>query len=227
MSEGQIGDIHRRLAKLSQEDRRRVFEDLRKEFPIHELERDFGVPAEVILEAISRASDLTKRGVLGVIAEAIFATEVLPALEGWTDMVTKVGDYAYDFAITDGNPVRVQVKRQRRVRGAPMLGPSGMYVVETQRTRGGQTSGGEKTRPYRFGDFDILAVCMQPSTGNWTDFRYTVQRWLIPDRMNAAFLRTLQYIPHHPNIDWTSDFEECIRWFRSGEIKKVADDIRA
>ena len=40
------------------------------------------------------------------------------------------------------------------------------YVAETKRTRGGvDLVTGQKTRPYRFGDFDILAVCLQPSTG--------------------------------------------------------------
>lgn len=40
-----------------------------------------------------------------------------------------------------------------------------MYVVETPRTRGGKDlTSGEDTRPYRYGEFDILAVSMHPST---------------------------------------------------------------
>jgi hypothetical protein len=227
MTDDQIGEIHRRLAELSSEDRRRVLAHLRVEFPVHDLERQFGVPAEVVLEAISRSADLTRRGILGVIAEAIFATEVLPLLNGWSD-VTPAGNHAFDFELSDGAPVHVQLKNQRREKQVPKLSPSGrFYVVETQRTRGGQTSTGEKTRPYRFGEFDILAVCMQPSTGKWTDFYYTVQRWLTPDRTNVGALRTMQYIPREPNADWTTDFIECVRWFRSGLAKSIADDIRS
>lgn len=53
---------------------------LRDRYPIHELEQNFGAPAEVILEAISRASDLSRRGVLGLIAEASFKVHVIDEL---------------------------------------------------------------------------------------------------------------------------------------------------
>ena len=67
-----------------------------------------------------------------------------------------------------------------------------MYVVETQKTREGtDRKTGEKTRPYRFGEFDILAVAMQPATGQWDRFFYTIADWLLPDPKNAAFLKRL------------------------------------
>jgi hypothetical protein len=43
--------------------------------------------------------------------------------------------------------------------------PGDMYIVETQRTRrGSDKKTRDSTRPYRFGEFDLLAVAMYPST---------------------------------------------------------------
>jgi len=67
-----IKKIQSLLAQYSTEERHEVFKILRKEFPIHDLERKLNASAEVILEAIARSSDLTLRGVRGVIAEAAF-----------------------------------------------------------------------------------------------------------------------------------------------------------
>ncbi len=39
---------------------------------------------------------------------------------------------------------------------------------------------GVDTRPYRFGDFNILAVCMEPSYARWDRFHYIPERWLFP-----------------------------------------------
>jgi hypothetical protein len=50
-----------------------------------------------------------------------------------------------------------------------------MYAVEVQKTRSGEKKG-QKTRPYRFGDFDILAVNLHPTTGDWKRFVYTVRQ---------------------------------------------------
>ena len=95
-----------------------------------------------------------------------------------------------------------------------------VFVVETQRTRGGER-GGQKTRPYRFADFDLLAVSLSPATGDWTEFRYTVARWLIPDPVDGALICKYQPIPPAPNADWSNDLAECIAWFRSGPQKTI------
>ena len=72
MTKDTLQAIRAALAAVSSDDRRRIFQDLRKEFPIHELERKWNAPADVVLEAIARATDLTQRGLRGVIAEAAF-----------------------------------------------------------------------------------------------------------------------------------------------------------
>ncbi|HEY8484647.1 MAG TPA: hypothetical protein VIL13_08565 [Longimicrobiales bacterium] len=170
---GQIEQIKQLLRGCSPEERRQVLRHLRQEFPIHPLEAKLNAPAEMILEAIDRAGDLTLRGVRGVIAEAAFVTYILPKLKGWTSLEIE-GDQSFDFLLADGQaePVRVQVKLQRQQRQRPMkseeaprhLGyPPGLFIVETQRTRTGKGRQGENTRPYRFGEFDILAVSLHPS----------------------------------------------------------------
>ena len=99
---------------------------------------------------------------------------------------------------------------------------SDMYVVETQRTRGGKDpTSGEDTRPYRYGEFDILAVSMHPSTNRWEDFLYTVTDWLLPGSISNRILK-FQPVSKTVNDDWTTDFEEVIRWWRSGQKKNIA-----
>ncbi len=128
------------LGKATADERRRIFEILRAEFPVHELERKWNTSADLILEAISRSSDLTHRGIRGVIAEAAFhRTVVIPlAAQGWADN-TPAGDHPFDFFLVRGNlSVRVQVKMQRLEKQVPKLWKKGkelpltpIYVVET------------------------------------------------------------------------------------------------
>lgn len=100
--------------------------------------------------------------------------------------------------------------------------PNDMYVVETQRTRGGidpQTK--QQTRPYRFGEFDVLAVSMHPSTNDWSAFMYTVSDWLISRPEDAKLMRKFQPVAMTPDHNWTNDFNQCASWFRSGAKKKI------
>lgn len=95
--------------------------------------------------------------------------------------------------------------------------PRAMYLVETQRTRGGKNSRtGEKTRPYAFDEFDILAVSLHPSTKNWAHFLYTVGAWLLPTKGNPNCLQVFQPVAQQPDEYWTDDFLESVKWFRSG-----------
>jgi hypothetical protein len=208
------------LDACTKEERLEIFQYLRKTIPIHAIEAKLNTQAEVILEAIDRAGDLTLRGIRGIIAEAAFLVEVLGKLDGWND-VTPPGDAAYDFLIQDlAGRVSIQVKMQRKERGEPKV-RNGMYVVETQRTRGGKDSAtGLATRPYRFGEFDILAVSMHPSTNNWNRFMYSVGSWLRPRPSAPDLLEVFQPIPQETDDDWTDDLATCIEWLRS-DIKKT------
>jgi hypothetical protein len=227
-----IGEI---LAQCNEAERKALFKALRATNQIHELEAIFGAPAEVILEAIHRAPELTRRMLRGVIADAAFAQFIVPMLaeQGWRN-VTPEGNFSYDYLLGDTvGKISVQVKLQRSEKGTPVIttggnygmGP-GMYMVEPQKTRGGTKRGGNgegesKTRPYRFGDFDVLAVSLQPSAKKWTSFRYTVSNWLLPGK-GPNEIGTYQPVAISPNDDWTDDFSEVARWFRSGIKKTIA-----
>jgi hypothetical protein len=222
--------IREMLVQCDAAQRLEIFKSLRAEFPIHQqLENEFGAPAEIILEAISRSSDLTKRGVRGVIAEAAFDTNVISELKGWRSLQV-AGDPPYDFLIEDGiGQVRIQVKMQRLKKQRPMRAqqgykvlPAEMFVVETQRTRGGKDPlTKQDTRPYRFGEFDILAVSLHPSTGDWSRFRYTVANWLVPQPANPQRMWKFQPLPMQPEGNWTDDLLTCIAWFRSGSKRQI------
>jgi len=210
------------LETCTEQERLEVFQYLRKTIPIHAIEAKLNTQAEVILEAIDRASDLTLRGIRGIIAEAAFLVEVLGNLEGWKD-VTPPGDAAYDFLIEDSlSRISIQVKMQRKEGGNPKMRER-KYVVETQRTRGGKDHvTGLPTRPYRYGEFDILAVSMHPSTNDWKTFMYTVGSWLRPRPSAPDLIEVLQPVSQTVNEDWTDNLSTCIGWFRFGTKKTIA-----
>jgi hypothetical protein len=233
MTESQIKEIKRLLAECAKEHRKEIFLCLREEFPIHELEKKLNADAEIILETISRSSDLTQRGIRGIIAEAAFSTNVIKNLKGWKD-ITAPGDHPYDFLLSDGSEIRIQVKMQRLKAHQPMKAnqgyrylPSEAYVVETQRTRGGKDSvTGADTRPYNFKDFDILVVSLHPSTNDWKDFRYTVASWLLRRPDNEELLLKFQPVALEPNDEWTDDFLTAVSWFRSSKQKRVYEHFK-
>jgi hypothetical protein len=204
-------NIVRAVRSCTPEQKQQIFKEIRDSILIHDLERTFGVRAEVILEAISRANDLTQRGVRGVIAETVFVLDVLPNANGWQSD-PPVGDLSYDACLhKNGRRVRIQVKTQRRQAGAPMR-QRGSYVVEVQRTRTGQKDG-VSTRPYRFGEFDLLAVCMWASTGDWHSFLYIPAARLIPSAHDKNIIKTFQPVPDYEHVDgddWTKNLTTAL-----------------
>ena len=100
--------------------------------------------------------------------------------------------------------------------------PADMYVVETQRTRrGSNKKTGGSTRPYRFGEFDLLAVAMYPSTHEWNTFMYTVADWLLPGLADASEILKFQPVATTPDDDWTDSLHTAVGWLRSGVKKKL------
>jgi len=222
------------LKLCSPEERNQVFQLLRAESLIHPLEKIWNVNAERILEAVSRSPDLTKRGVRGVIAEATFVLDVVPHLSNW-ECVPIAGDLPYDCLLRDRtDEIRIQIKNQRLEAQVPKLAhkmkaygslPENYFIVETQKTRGGTSKDGGKTRPYRFGEFDILGVCLHPSTNNWNDFVYTVANWLIPSSSDTSCLATYQPVSPTESDDWTRDLLKCISWLRAGNKKLIGSSF--
>lgn len=206
------------------------------------MEKEWGTTAEFILEAIARSQDITKRGVRGIIAELAFSEYVLKRMHPrWREHKLS-GDLPYDSLIEDEKgKITIQTKNQRLVKGVPLCANAtlvkrypdvdGWFVAETQKTRSGKSKKknetqadaemlGEKevqqsTRPYRFGEFDILSVCLHPSTGDWNRFMYAPARTLIASAKNAALISTFQPVPPTPCFAWTDDLETCIEWVRN------------
>jgi hypothetical protein len=222
MSDADLATIRELLEQCSSEERAALFSELRAIHQIHEFEAVIGAPAEMILEAVHRAPELTRRMLRGVIADAAFRTFVVTAVapHGWND-VTPEGNFAYDYKMDDGaGPVTVQVKLQRSERGAPVVKDGRRYgflgeifITETQKTRTGTDGEDNQTRPYRYGEFDILAVSMQPSTGRWDRYMYTLGRWLLPGKKEGE-MATLQPVAKSPDTFWTDDFRTAAQWFR-------------
>jgi hypothetical protein len=211
------------IERATEEERRVILSYLRERVPLHSLEAQWNTTAEEILTAIARSSDLTLRGIRGILAEAIFEKRILPCLQldHWQTLKI-VGDQPYDFLIERGTvKIKIQVKLQRRQEGQtktysaksrgklphPPAGP--LYVVEVQKTRTGKKNG-EDTRPYRFGDFDILAVNLQPATGSWDRFVYTVGGWLLPRQADPTKIEIMQPVPVTPDEYWTDNLRTCI-----------------
>jgi hypothetical protein len=221
------------IDRSNEDERRLILNYLRQRVSLHPLEQHWGTTAEAILTAIARSSDLTHRGIRGILAEATLEETVLPQLvsAGWKK-VTIIGDQAYDFLLERGaSRVRIQVKLLRRQKGDPkeyaarsrgsLKCPSGkIYAVEVQKTRSGEKKG-QKTRPYRFGDFDILAVNLHPSTADWKRFVYTVGNWLLPRPNDQDLIQIFQPVPECPDEYWSDDLYRCIDWFLAGVNKRL------
>ncbi len=232
MSETTITALRELLAQCSADERAVIFRELREWHVIHEYERVIGASAEMILEAIHRAPELTRRMLRGVIADAAFRRFVVSALqaEGWRD-VTPEGNHAYDYKMDDGaGPLTVQVKLQRSRRGVPVVKTGERYgfgeevfLTETQKTRTGTDADDNQTRPYRYGEFDVLAVSTQPSTGKWDCYMYTLGRWLLPGK-RAGEIATLQPVAKSSNEFWTDDLRTAARWLRTDDGGKRLSD---
>lgn len=214
-----VPEVEVLLERMTAELRHAVLRLLRTRYgvSIHPLEGKWNTTAEAILEAIDQAPDLTQRGVRGVLAEASFRTNVAPQqLPRWQVRPFE-GDQPFDLLLADeAGEVRVQVKLQRRERGIPKLykGDPDTFVVETQRTRTGKTADKSQTRPYRVTEFDLLAVSLQPSAGDWTTFIYCAARDLAVRPHDGTLLQVMQPIPMKGSGLWTRDFETAVSRFR-------------
>lgn len=237
VSEEHVASIRELLVQCTPDERAVLFRELRALHQIHAFEAAIGASAEMILEAIHRAPELTRRMLRGVIADAAFRQYVTGNLvaHGWAD-VTPVGNFAYDYKLSDSSgAVTVQVKLQRSERGSPVVRNglrygfgAAVFMTETQKSRSGTdgTDGANnQTRPYRYGEFDILAVSMQPSSGRWDRYMFTVARWLIQGKQPNE-IATLQPVAQMPNEFWTDNFSNAAGWLRAEDGgKRIAMSV--
>ncbi len=241
--------ISKLIDECSADERKALKVHLQRLLP-HPLEIEWGIDADTILSAIRRSTDLTKRGVRGIIAEAIFENYVVPNLvaSGWHSAPV-AGDLFYDVLLQKGDlSARIQIKLQRLEKGTPKLyypkhyKERLLYVVEVQKTRSGEKTTTKtlqgtsteitatkaiavKTRPYRFGDFDILAVNMHPSSGDWQSFRYTLGAWLLPRQKDESLIEIFQPVAATPNDVWTDDLATCLKWLEAGKEHRLLAEL--
>lgn len=244
-----FNEIARLISRCSLDEQKALKQRLSALVP-HPLEKEWDIDAETILSAIRRSSDLTKRGVRGIIAEAVFENSILPPLadSGWEARII-TGNLSYDAHVQKGEiSARIQIKLQRLEKGVPKLyypkhyEKGSLYVVEVQKTRSGEKTTKQvlqgtdatldaadtvtvQTRPYHFKDFDILAVNMHPSSGNWKDFRYTVASWLLPRSRDKGLIEIFQPVASTPNNVWTDNLSTCLDWFETGDKRTILSEL--
>jgi hypothetical protein len=221
------------ILALPERERALVLENIQKSLPRHPTEVRLKADSRTLLEAIARANDFSIRGIEGIIAEAVFAIDILPGLKGWSEHA-KPADAPFDFLLRRQarvGDVRLQFKMQRREKHVPLMASGAakrrwrsldtFFVVEVQKTRGGKTASGKKSRPYRFGEFDLLAVSLGASTGYWGDVAFTVANWLLPTESEPDAIRTLQPVNPAESDDWTRSFERAIEWLDSRKQRTI------
>lgn len=190
----------------------------------HPLESLINVKAEILLDSLLRSSYITLNGIRGIIAESIFNDLIIKNSKRWKD-VPAGGQDPYDFILEDDiGQVRIQVKLQRKLDSIPWIRKDGCAVVETYRTRSGKNKEGENSRPYRYGEFDLLAVCMEPSYGKWESFLYTPQKCLEPHKDDIRFLNNLQSVPLQPKNNWFDNLDEAIDLFRKNPSEIIISE---
>jgi hypothetical protein len=185
----------------------------------HPIEKLINVKAEILLNSLVRSSYITLNGIRGIIAESTFNDIVVKNSKRWRDIPAGAQN-PYDFILEDDiGQVRIQIKLQRKVDNLPWIRKDGCAVVETYRTRSGKTKEGESSRPYRYGEFDLLGVCMEPSEGTWESFLYIPQKYLECEKGNIKFLNKLQSVPLTPKDNWTASLDEAVELFRKDPSK--------
>jgi hypothetical protein len=243
-------EVVKNLVNDCSEDEQKALRTYFKSLFPHPLEKEWEIDSDTILSAISRSSDLTKRGVRGIIAEAVFMSDVIPTIKdlGW-ETIDISGDLSYDAHLQKGaRSARIQIKLQRLEKHRPKLyypkfyDQKSLYVVEVQKTRSGEKTIKEalpgsdekltaaksittSTRPYKFGDFDILAVNMHPSSHDWKSFRYCLSSSLLPRQKNPALIEIFQPVAANLNEAWTDSLATCLKWLEEGRKHLVLSEL--
>jgi hypothetical protein len=223
-----------------------LFKFLRTKLPPHPLEAEWAIDGDDVLSSLYRATDLSKRGVRGLIAEFMFERDVLPSVRknGWEPVSIPKGDWPYDSLVErNGKQVSIQIKLQRLQAGHPKRFWESAYKdlvyydVEVQRTRTGKKRTPKRTtssfvvpastdtRPYPFGAFDILAVNMQPATKKWAEFRFTVGNWLLERPDSPSLIEIHQPVALIPDDAWTDNLNTCLDWFLRGDRRRLLKEI--
>jgi len=170
----------------------------------HALELKYGLTAQELLDAIDRRFRL-KVALEGAVAEVHFERKIrIASREGWlTSYEGHDTDGMHDFTVVtlSGSSIRVEVKTIRN-------GPKPQ--VELQKTRAAK--GDPSSRYYDRDHFDVVAVCVGRSTGDWSQFRYALVRELPSHRNHPHKIQVMHQIPEREETTprWFSRFQDVI-----------------
>lgn len=153
---------------------------------IHELERDFAMSAQAIMDVIAHRNRLSV-AVRGGVAE--YHLERLLRRDRSVRTVTRLDEDAkpdFDVTMRSGKRLLVECKNC-----SPRPYANGDLRVEVQKTRA--TQGDPAGRLYRRDQFDVVASCLFPATGKW-EFRFKAARDLAVDARYDDRLAALQRV---------------------------------
>lgn len=165
---------------------------------LHQLERDYELPAPEILEIIAERARLAM-AVRGGVAEhhagrALRAERAVAAAE----VGRREGPPDFWVTMDDGSTVSVEVKN-----ASPVTYADGTPKVEVQKTRASR--GDPLSRLYSPDAFDVLAACMFGPTRQWR-FRYRRSDLLQRHSEHPGRIAPLQRITG----DWADTLEDAL-----------------
>lgn len=175
----------------------------------HALELKYGLTAQELLDAIDKRFRL-KVALEGAVAEVHFERKLrIASREGWlTSYESHDVDGMHDFTVVtlSGMAIRVEVKTIRN---------NAKPQVELQKTRAAK--GDPSSRYYDREHFDVVAVCVGRSTGDWSQFRYALVRELPSHRNHPNKLQIMHPIPEGEETQprWFSRFQDIIDAYSS------------
>ena len=148
----------------------------------HELEREYGLTKDEILDAINRRFR-AKVTLEGAVAEVHLGKHIQTLRDSGVIRRFEVHDrdgypdYSIWLRGRKDSPLRVECKNIRNSDEAYRKGGEiTAYKVETQKTRA--SKGDKSSRFYAFDQFEILAVCLGKKTHDWTQFMFIESKHL-------------------------------------------------
>ncbi len=165
---------------------------------LHVLEREFALSSRDILQIIANRNRLAV-AVRGGVAEH-HLEQILRAdpLVGRLDRLDQDAQPDFDVTLNDGRRLLVECKT-----ASPKPYADGSYKVEVQKTRA--SKGDPASRLYRTEQFDVLAACLYPPTGQWA-FRYRTTAALTPHDTHPGRIAPLQRI----DGNWSGELADVL-----------------
>jgi hypothetical protein len=165
---------------------------------LHDLEREFDMSAQAIMEVIAKRTRLSV-AVRGGVAEyhlerSLRSTRSIAQVR----RLDEDGRPDFDVTLADGRRLLVECKNC-----SPSPYANGDLKVEVQKTRA--TQGDPAGRLYRRDQFDVVAACLFPATGRW-EFRFKSSRELPGDGRFPDRLAAIQRI----DASWATDLKRVV-----------------